>query len=375
MLYPGATLPGTKKDARLITLTKDEAKSIVSSLFEHCHSEALLRARSYKLPGESSLGKWSLAIMRGEDRHRLFPKFKACLPDEAFKATPDPQARQAPTPLSTRTSGAPQPRVREAIVIDCEMVACDDHAEVAYLSAIDFLTGEVLIDCHVQPTAKVTRWNTRISGISVQSMKNARLQGKIIYGWQQARERLWKFANSETVFIGHSLQNDLNVLGIHHPRIVDSSILTSEAVYPDRPKARTWSLKTLVKEFLGHDIQTGKRGHDALEDARATRDVVIWCLQNPERLKSWAAEARVQEEARMEALRIKTEQEQHERVKKKQEREQQELLKLRKFTAKSAAIEAVFYGDEPTEEVRNTHVNVGDQTPRANDSQDWRKMT
>lgn len=102
--------------------------------------------------------------------------------------------------------------MREAIVLDCEMVTCGDHAEVAYLSAIDFLTGEVLTDSHVQPTSKVTKWNTHWSGVSVASMRKAHRDKKIIYGWQQARERLWKFANNETVLIGHALQNDLNIL-------------------------------------------------------------------------------------------------------------------------------------------------------------------
>ena len=63
--------------------------------------------------------------------------------------------------------------MREAIVLDCEMVACGDHAEIAYLSAIDFLTGEVLIDNHVQLRSKVTKWKTRWGGVSVASMRKA----------------------------------------------------------------------------------------------------------------------------------------------------------------------------------------------------------
>jgi RNA exonuclease 1 len=41
------------------------------------------------------------------------------------------------------------------------------------------------------------------------------------------------------------------------------------------------SLKKLMKECLGKDVQTGKKGHDSLEDAIAARDLVHWQITQP----------------------------------------------------------------------------------------------
>ncbi|KAJ5612046.1 Exonuclease RNase T/DNA polymerase III [Penicillium lagena] len=92
--------------------------------------------------------------------------------------------------------------------------------------------------------------------------------------------------NDQTVLFGHSFSHDFDVLKVFHPKVVDSAILNSEAVFltflPTETLARLWSLKTLVKDLLGYDIQTGDGRYSALEDAYAARDVVIWCIRNPE---------------------------------------------------------------------------------------------
>jgi DNA polymerase III epsilon subunit-like protein len=192
---------------------------------------------------------------------------------------------------------------RRAIVIDCEMVQVEEgRRELAFLTAIDFLTGEVLIDNYVQPKTKVVNWDSRFSGVTPSAMNKAVKKGTALKGWEGARERLWQFMNSETVLIGHSLNNDLDVLGVIHWNIVDSAIFTSEAVFlhlhSNQQLTRTWSLKTLTSELVNYDIQVGQRGHSALEDAHATRDVVVWCLRYPELLKVWADRAREEEAVR-----------------------------------------------------------------------------
>jgi hypothetical protein len=62
--------------------------------------------------------------------------------------------------------------------------------------------------------------------------------------------------DSETILIGHALQNDLKALGIVHGRVVDTQILTKElvggiaGVLPNR----AWGLKGLARDILGRDI-------------------------------------------------------------------------------------------------------------------------
>ncbi|OJJ60009.1 hypothetical protein ASPSYDRAFT_44416 [Aspergillus sydowii CBS 593.65] len=179
--------------------------------------------------------------------------------------------------------------------------------EVAFFSAVDFFTGEVLIHKYVQPTKRVVHWRTKVSGITPMAMNAAARAGQALPGWKSAQQALWKYADADTVLIGHCLNNDLKVLRIIHPRIVDSAILSSEAVFnlaPDVSLRRIWALKLVTKEFLSRAIQTGgKRGHDCLEDAYSARDVVIWCLRNPDKLMVWAQNARAEHEAKMEQLR------------------------------------------------------------------------
>lgn len=204
---------------------------------------------------------------------------------------------------------------RLAIVVDCEMVEVDStvpvfgNQELVFLSAIDFFTGEVLINNLVKPTQQVKDWRTKVSGVSPALMKSACAAGEVIRGWEAARQQLWEFMDVHTVLIGHSLQHDLKALGMLHYNIVDSSILISEAVFtpsaPTQRLKRKWGLKNLAKEILNREIQVGKSGHSALEDAFATRDVVFWCMCNPSLLSYWAKQQRVQEQARIQTLKDK----------------------------------------------------------------------
>ncbi|KAJ5408532.1 hypothetical protein N7509_002415 [Penicillium cosmopolitanum] len=198
---------------------------------------------------------------------------------------------------------------RTAIVLDCEMVGvAGGRSAVVSLSAIDFFTGEVLINDIVNPTEKVVDWRARYSGVSLARMRRACASGEALRGWKAARQRLWEFMNPNTILIGHSLDNDLDVLGILHHNIVDTAILTAEAVFlpvsHTTRMSRRWGLKPLVDEFLSRDIQVGK-GHSALEDACATRDVLFWCMCNPHLLQVWAEQNRIREEKRVAAEKAK----------------------------------------------------------------------
>ncbi|OOF98999.1 hypothetical protein ASPCADRAFT_204674 [Aspergillus carbonarius ITEM 5010] len=202
--------------------------------------------------------------------------------------------RHTPPPISDSSGYR---RGRRAVVIDCEMVRVTrGRREIAFLAAIDFLTGEVLISQYVEPRYRVTSWDTKVSGITPSAMAAAIESGEALRGWLGARWALWEFVDSDTVLIGHALQNDLDTLGMIHSRVVDSSILTAEAVFntlrPTEPFPRVWGLKALAGDMLARKIQSGRRGHRAVEDAAATRDVVMWCLKNPDLLNSWADNAR-----------------------------------------------------------------------------------
>jgi DNA polymerase III epsilon subunit-like protein len=191
-----------------------------------------------------------------------------------------------------------------AIAIDCEMVGVQNGRQtLAFLSAVNVLTGEVLISRYVVPDEDVIDWRFKFSGLTQAIMTSAAASGAAFGSWREARDKLLDFMDDSTVLVGHSLNYDLEVLGVSHPKVVDSAILTAETVYPSiistKPLPRMWGLKTLAKDLLSLKIQDGNQGHNALEDAYAARDVLIWCIRNPEELKVWAENARLQEKPKL----------------------------------------------------------------------------
>ncbi|CAN9093009.1 unnamed protein product [Alternaria alternata] len=173
------------------------------------------------------------------------------------------------------------------------MVGAGDknESEIARISAIDYLTGEILIDTLVQPTQFVKDWRTKFSGITKEAMSTAISLGKALQGWPEARAALFEYIDTETVLIGQSLHFDLIALGIQHQRVVDSAILTSEAVGPKVKKRR--GLKDLCDQLLNIKVQTDRKlGHDSVEDAFAAREVVLWCVNHPDALSRWGEKQR-----------------------------------------------------------------------------------
>ncbi|GLB01426.1 hypothetical protein AtubIFM61612_010782 [Aspergillus tubingensis] len=244
---------------------------ILRYLRSKCHSESHLRREGYIL---------GPVTVRNKD----FPR-KGSIPTYQFRETPSEE----------------QPGLkRHAIALDCEMVGVKGNRQtLAFISAIDFLTGDVLISRYVAPSEEVIDWRSKITGITQDVMTSATIAGAAFRDWREARENLWQFADTSTVFVGQSLNYDLEVLGICHNKIVDSAILTAEAVFPatgpTESLPRAWSLKAVAKTLLDLEIQSGDRAHSALEDAYAVRDVIIFCIRNPEQLKSWAELRRKEE--------------------------------------------------------------------------------
>ncbi|KAI9767186.1 MAG: hypothetical protein M1839_004605 [Geoglossum umbratile] len=195
------------------------------------------------------------------------------------------------TPTNFQSSANRTTKRREAVALDCEMVGVvGGSSEVALLSAVDYLSGEVLVNSLVSPTKPVTGWRTQWSGITMEAMATAISRGETLNGWQGAREELLRHIDAATILVGHALHNDLNVLRIIHTQVVDSAVLAQNAIGIARWQ---WGLKQLCNELLHIDIQPNSRlGHDCLEDALAAREVVMWCTSNPQDLERWAMASR-----------------------------------------------------------------------------------
>ncbi|KAE8153321.1 ribonuclease H-like domain-containing protein [Aspergillus avenaceus] len=186
------------------------------------------------------------------------------------------------------------PTTRRAVVaIDCEMVQTGTTREVVEVCAVDVLTGEVLVETGVIPNAPVTNWCTKWSGMTPGRLRSLERMGKAVHGWQEARKVVHRFVDEHTIIVGHAVQNDLEVLHMVHTRILDTALVTQAAVTREISPAsctRTWKLKALCEDLLGLGIQRSGKGHDCLEDTRATREVLLSCVRCPEKLQKWAVQ-------------------------------------------------------------------------------------
>ena len=266
-----AQIPAMNETSRWSVIPPSQRATTLAALTASCHPYSTLAKNKYK----SGLGHAKPVGVKGT-----------------------PSLLPSPTPTHN-----PQALKRAAVALDCEMVGVvRGKSEVARISAIDVLTGEVLIDTLVQPTQKVTAWRTKYSGITKKAMTTAVAENCVLKGWPEACAELWKYIDSNTILVGHALNHDLDELRMQHGRVVDSAIVAKDAV--GSGINRQWGLKALCDQFLGIAIQNhGKQGHDSVEDACAAREVVLWCLAHPEKLAVWGRKAR-EEEARKKQAQV-----------------------------------------------------------------------
>jgi hypothetical protein len=218
---PKAQALNTQLTYKWTTIPTQQQPLALIALISRCHSRAILTANKYT-PNSNHIklvGEVAMAI---------------------------PLQTPAYDPMNVK---------RSAIALDCEMVGVGDNknSEIARISAIDYLTGEILIDTLVEPLQRVTDWRTKYSGITKTTMTAAITQGRILKGWPGARVSLFNHVDANNNIVGHALNHDLIALGIQHQRVVDSAILASGAVGSN--VKRGWGLKDLCDHLLGIKIQ------------------------------------------------------------------------------------------------------------------------
>ncbi|KAL4076070.1 hypothetical protein V8B97DRAFT_2020358 [Scleroderma yunnanense] len=161
----------------------------------------------------------------------------------------------------------------DVVALDCEMIYTTGGLRVARISVVDGGGTEIFDELiRMDDGVDVIDYNTRFSGITQDKYEKAALT------LSSARQSLDAFINSQTIIIGHALENDLRTLRIIHHQCIDTSVLFPHRA--GRPYRR--SLRDLVKEHLGVTIQTGdgSSGHSSVEDSIATLDLVKWYVLN-----------------------------------------------------------------------------------------------
>lgn len=180
----------------------------------------------------------------------------------------------------------------EAIVLSSHKVVISAAKdEIVLLSAIDYLTGEVLISHLVLPYEQVDDWRSSTTGITLSIMDDAlEKEFAVLDGWKAAREALWQLIDSDTILVGYTLRRDLDALRMIHGCGVDMAILTQRSAGGSLGR-RHIALENLCRELLKFELQAhGERGLDCLEMAFAIRELVLWSINNKAKLTAWAKE-------------------------------------------------------------------------------------
>ncbi|QLG72961.1 hypothetical protein HG535_0E00450 [Zygotorulaspora mrakii] len=148
--------------------------------------------------------------------------------------------------------------------LDCEMCLSEEGYVLTRVSIVDF-DSNVVYDKLVKPDQPIIDYLTQYSGITEEKLIN------VSTSLNDVQNDILKLISEDDILIGHSLNSDLNVLKIRHPKIVDTSVIFEHKAGPPFRAA----LRYLAATYLDYDIQTNDgTGHDSVEDARACMDLV-----------------------------------------------------------------------------------------------------
>ena len=189
------------------------------------------------------------------------------------------------TPANAQAQKAP-------VSFDCEMGYTTFGLEVIRVTAVSWPDHKELLDVLVRPYGEVLDLNTRFSGVSKKQYAQAgnyeagRMEGndeteaashnlRKVESPAAARQLMFELLTPETPLIGHAIDNDLNVVRMIHPFVIDTVLLY---LHPKGLPLRM-GLRALASQHLNRSIQAGDAaGHDSREDAIATGDLVTVAL-------------------------------------------------------------------------------------------------
>ena len=168
--------------------------------------------------------------------------------------------------IATPAHSGPGEAAAKMFALDCEMCYTELGLELARVTLLSQF-GVALLDMLVVPPNPITDYNTAYSGITAATLDGV----KTTLG--DARAALFAHIHSESILVGHSLENDLRALKLIHGKVIDTALC-----FPHPEPRYKYGLRALAATHLGRQIQAGA-GHDSSEDASAALQLVQLKLQ------------------------------------------------------------------------------------------------
>jgi RNA exonuclease 4 len=163
-------------------------------------------------------------------------------------------------------------RYENYVALDCEMVGVGPGGRQSVLARVSIVGyhGNVLLDSYVRVEERVTDYRTFVSGVTMDHLRSSQAKS-----FGQVRSAVQSLLYRK-ILVGHGLENDLQVLRIHHPQscIRDTSLFEPfMKVDYYHGTLRSRRLRELTAQQLGQHIQLDGESHDSIEDARAAMEV------------------------------------------------------------------------------------------------------
>lgn len=152
--------------------------------------------------------------------------------------------------------------------LDCEMCYTGLGLECTKVTLISS-DGHKIYEKLVRPSNKIVCYNTRFSGIT---KKHLTPKNGLVATLTEVQQDLLNYIDSETILIGHALENDLRVLKMIHNKVIDTSVCFPHQHGPGFKH----SLRTLTQQYLKRNIQDSNQGHSSFEDSRASLELMLW---------------------------------------------------------------------------------------------------
>ncbi|QYT06141.1 Exonuclease domain-containing protein [Trichoderma simmonsii] len=264
------SLPELEYGGNLYTRLTRRQQSIVSKeLSKSCHSLNTLRVEFHALENEGVPVSFAT---------------RADLGLKDFEAAP---------------KGLPSTKRRKAVAISCEWgEAKTRRSELLAICAIDVLTGETLIKSLVAPSQPMQNWRAKMHGITKKNIDAAIKKKQCLYGWKEAREKLFRYIDRQTILVGHTTSTDLKLLRLFHKTIVDSQVLTTSAILDQQSEHKRrlkCPMSTICRDFLGKQIQLNSiydhSTGSVFGNALISREIVIQSILQPKKFEGWAKES------------------------------------------------------------------------------------
>jgi RNA exonuclease 1 len=119
----------------------------------------------------------------------------------------------------------------------------------------------VLYNSLVKPHNPIINYATKYSGIT------KRLLDPVTMRLEDVQKDIITLLPEDVILVGQALENDLKALKLFHPHVIDTSNLFTTG------NGRV-ALRKLALKYLGLTIQAKDSGHDSIEDAKVTMQLL-----------------------------------------------------------------------------------------------------